>query len=286
VETEKVRQRGQDSTRIVLKACPVSVAEYLHNRLWSKVPTVLVSATLQIEGKFDFIASRLGITSGVTLVVESPFDFAQQGLMYVPRGLPVPKGADTAAFEAGATEEIVDLVKVSRGRALVLFTSVKHEQATAAAIRKRNRFGDYRLMVQGEASNKLLSEQFKTDISSVLFGLKSFMTGVDFQGETLSLLVVSKMPFPVPSEPITEARMERIVAEGGSSFGDYMLPVMSLVIQQAFGRAIRHTTDRAVVVCLDPRLADTGYGKKIQHDLPPFPVTRKFEDVEEFFQQH
>lgn len=287
IEIEKVKgsRRGGPPTRRVLKAAPVSIAQYLDAKLWSQVPTIGVSATLKVKGSFRFLAGRLGISQAITLTVDSPFDFRRQGTLYVPTHLPVPKGAGLPAFKAGAIEEIIELIKASRGRTMVLFTAAQDMKDAAAAIRHRDRI-PYELLMQYEATNKVLSERFKAQTDSVLFGTRSFFTGVDFAGETLSSLIIVKLPFAVPTEPITEARSERLEAEGKSSFGDYSLPTMSLLIQQATGRLIRHTTDIGVVTCLDQRLADTGYGQQILKDLPPFPVTRSFEDVQRFFATH
>ena len=271
--------------RLVLKTSPVSVAEFLDAFLWSQLPTVLVSATLVVKSSFDYLKEQLGITRATTLAVDSPFDFSTQATLYVPQHLAIPQGQDTTAFEAGATEEIYELIKTSKGRALVLFTSKKRMLACAESIRSRRGF-PYQLLVQGEAPVAALAAEFKADVSSVLFGLKSFMTGFDAPGDALSLLVIDKLPFPVPGEPITEAKCQRIEAKGGKSFPDYTMPFMSLIIQQAAGRLIRHTEDIGVVAILDRRITEKYYGKQILRDLPPFPLTKDFATVEQFFANH
>ncbi len=176
-------------------------------------------------------------------------------------------------------EELVGLIRASRGRALVLFTSLAHMRGCLGRIRHRI---DHPVLVQGEGSVPVLSRRFREETSSVLFGSKSFMTGFDIQGEALSLLVLTKMPFPVPDEPLTQARCELIEAAGGRPFSDYTIPVMSLVLQQAIGRLIRHRNDRGVCAILDPRIMKP-YGAQIRQDLPPMPLTRSLAAVEEFF---
>lgn len=282
---EKTKSR-RDEDLYIINAAPVSVADFLHTYLWSRVPAVLVSATLVVNQRFDYVKEELGIDKARTLAVDSPFDFQQQGHLYVPRDLPLPAGADMAAFDAGATEEIVDLIKASRGRALVLFTSRERMRNVAAQIRRRDRLRPYELKVQGEDSPGALAGWFKDNTSSVLFGLKSFMTGFDAPGEALSLLIVDKLPFPVPSEPITEAKCDRIKQKGGNWFGDWYVPTMGLVLQQALGRLIRHTEDVGVAVILDRRIVEKPYGAKLLRDLPPFPLTRDFGTIERFFSEH
>jgi ATP-dependent DNA helicase DinG len=246
------------------------------------VVCILTSATLAVKGSMRYIASRLGIDSFTPLDVGTPFDFAHQARIYVPVTLPEPKGSKVEMWEAQATQEIVDLIKVSEGRALVLFTSIKHMRAAFASVKIQ--LGDrYAMKMQGQEPPKALGAWFVEDNSSVLFGTKSFFTGVDFAGEACSLVIIAKMPFPVPTEPMTEARVEAIEAAGGSGFGDYTIPVMSLVLQQAAGRLIRHRNDRGVVAILDPRIVSKSYGKQILRDLPPMGFTTKIAEVQTFF---
>jgi ATP-dependent DNA helicase DinG len=138
---------------------------------------------------------------------------------------------------------------------------------------------EFKCLMQGQGSNKALAEEFKTDETSALFATRSFMTGVDFPGDTLKLVVINRLPFPVPTEPIIEARCESIKRNGGNDFFDYTIPVMSLVLKQAYGRLIRHRNDRGVVAILDPRLETKGYGKRILRGLPPAPVIHRVDEV-------
>lgn len=282
VETERTR-RGEQ--RKVIKLAPILVAPFLYRWLFTKTPCVLVSATLAVKNSFNHICQRLGIPSPYEgLDVGTPFDYPTQGRLYVAAHLPEPKGADQSAWQAGATNEIAALLKASNGRALVLFTSVKHLRETAAALEVMCPGLDIRK--QYDAPNGELTDWLKDHDPSgrgrVLLATKSFFTGVDIPGEALSLVIIAKMPFPVPTEPLTAARMEAVEAAGGNSFADYTVPVMSLVLQQAAGRLIRHREDRGVVAILDPRLTTKGYGKTIVRDLPPMRPCFDLAEVEAF----
>ncbi len=281
VEVERKNVRGTWETRKVIKVAPVEVGPLLHEMLFSKTPAIMVSATMAVKGEFTFIAERLGVAPGTYsgLDVGSPFDFASQTRLYVPITLPEPKGQDVAVWEQQANQEILDLVKITRGRALVLFTSVKHMKAAYTAV---GRMLPYTVKMQGQESVKDLAAWFATDTHGVLFGTKSFFTGFDIQGESLVNVIVAKLPFAVPDEPLTEARMDAIEARGGNSFSEYTIPVMSLVLQQAVGRLIRHTSDKGIVSVLDPRMLTKGYGKAILRDLPPMPVVKSLDEVRDF----
>ena len=281
---EVVRWVEQEPKGKVLKYAPIDVSSIMRERLFSgetahPVTAVLASATLSVNGKFDYIARRLGIDTFDSLDVGTPFDYQAQSVLYIPTSLPDPS-RDRAAWSNMATLEMMELVKASQGRALILFTSVTEMRQAYETLSARL---PYRCMMQGQKANKVLAEEFKADTSSVLFATKSFMTGVDFQGETCSLVIVNKMPFPVPTEPLTEARCEAIKRRGGSDFSEYTIPVMTLVLKQAFGRLIRHRNDRGVVAILDPRLQTKGYGKGIVRSLPDSPVVTDFAEVERYF---
>ena len=276
-----VRWVEQDRKGMALRTAPIDVAPFLRDHLFGRGETVaiLASATLSVNGKFNYIAGRLGIDTFDSLDVGTPFDYQAQSVTYVPMSLPDPS-RDRAAWSNLATLEMMELVKASQGRALLLFTSVTEMRQAYETIAPRL---PYTCLMQGQKPNKVLAEEFKADVSSVLFATRSFMTGVDFQGETCSLVVVNKMPFPVPTEPLTEARCESIERNGGSPFSEYTVPVMTLVLKQAFGRLIRHRNDRGVVAILDPRLKTKGYGKNILRSLPDSPVVTDFSEVERYF---
>lgn len=281
VETERRQYRGQWVTRKVLNAKPIDVGPYLYEHLFSKTPALLVSATLVASGGFEFVAKRMGLGENYTGIdVGTPFDFGKQAITYIPTHLPEPRGANLRNWETQVGEEIIDLVKASNGRALVLFTSTKHLNETFDAVAHRIPFTTLK---QGQMSQKELVNRFKSDHHSVLFATRSYFTGVDVQGDALSMVIIAKMPFPVPSEPMTEARCDLIKKNGGNDFSEYTIPVMSLTLQQGYGRLIRHREDRGVVAILDPRLVTKGYGQKILRDLPPAPVVKGMSGVEEFF---
>jgi ATP-dependent DNA helicase DinG len=276
-----VRWVEKSGDKTILKTAPVNVAPYLRDNLFGRgdVTAILASATLSVSGKFDYIAGRLGIDSFTSIDVGTPFDYATQAVLYVPTHLPDP-GKERAAWSNMAVTEMMDLIKASQGRALVLFTSVSEMRTAYDTLSSRL---PYRCLMQGQGSNKALAEAFKEDTSSVLFATRSFMTGVDFQGDTCSLVIVNKMPFPVPTEPLTEARCEAIERAGGNSFAGYTVPVMTLVLKQAFGRLIRHREDTGVVAILDPRLQSKSYGKGIVRSLPEAPLVTDFAGIESFY---
>lgn len=283
VEDETTR-RG-DTVRTI-KSAPIDVSPILRAGLFGgedRSPVVLVSATIAVGGKFDFVAGRLGVDDYTGLDVGTPFDYGRQARLYVPREMPAPAGSDRLAWESLAPVEILDLIRASRGRALVLFTSNRQMRAVHESIASRIEADGFEVHMQGDAPNKILAERFKSDVDSVLFATRSFFTGVDFPGETLSLVIIDKLPFAAPNDPIMEARSELIERRGGNSFADLVVPSMSLVLAQGFGRLIRTVTDRGVVAILDSRLLTKGYGKKILRSLPSAPVIEKVSEVEAFF---
>lgn len=282
VEIERKQRNGTWETRKVIKVAPIEVGPWLSRVLFAKTPCVMVSATMAVKGSFTFAAQRLGVAEGTYTGVDvgSPFDFGHQTRLYIPTHLVEPSPKNLPVWEGQVNQEILDLIKASRGRALILFTSVKQMKATYEALAKRI---PYEVKMQGQDSVPNLSAWFASNTHGVLFGTRSFFTGFDIQGEALSLVVIAKMPFPVPTEPLTAARCEAIEAKGGNSFSDYTIPVMSLVLQQAFGRGVRHTSDMCAVAILDPRMITKGYGKTILRDLPPAPVVKTLAEVEEFF---
>lgn len=282
VETERTK-KGEE--RKVIKVAPIMVAPFLFKWLFSKTPCVLVSATLAVKQSFGHIAQRLGIGPEFEgLDVGTPFDYPSQGRLYVPAHLPEPKGSDQAEWQAMATNEISALLKASGGRALVLFTSVAHMRQTRQALEIMNPELDLRM--QYDAPTGDLTTWLKGHTGNgkprALLATKSFFTGVDIPGEALSLVIVTKMPFPRPDEPLFQARCEALEAQGGNAFSDYTIPVMSLVLQQATGRLIRHREDKGVVAILDPRMLTKGYGKRIMGDLPPMTQVTDLSDVQAF----
>jgi ATP-dependent DNA helicase DinG len=256
---------------------PVDVSAALRELLWEGGPTaVLVSATLTAGGDFSYIRRRLGLERAREIALESPFDYRAQTLLYLPRHLPDPR---TEPHDEVA-DEVVALCRLSLGRALVLTNSYRALGALAERVRPRL---PYQLLVQGEAPRERLLERFRADVSSVLLATSTFWQGVDVRGEALSLLVIDKLPFGAPGDPLVEARSERIESEGGDAFFEYALPSAVLQLRQGFGRLIRSHADRGVVAILDPRVRTKRYGRAFLASLPPARVTADRDDVAAYF---
>jgi len=264
-------------SNIVVQAAPVDISGTLRDALFDKVETaVLTSATLTTRGEFDFVRRRLGLLRGGIKVRESvhpsPFDYDSQAVVLVPTDLPVPRGEDEAAFDERTIEVVTDLAEASDGGIFVLFTSYRSLRVVARGLRRRGVDGRWPLFVQGEAPRGRLVEGFVASGHGILLGVSSFWEGVDVPGQPLRGLVIAKLPFKVPGEPLTAARIEAIEREGGNSFYEYMLPHAALRLKQGFGRLIRSAGDRGVVVLLDGRVVSKSYGRYFLESLPPAPV--------------
>ncbi|HJQ96880.1 MAG TPA: ATP-dependent DNA helicase, partial [Candidatus Polarisedimenticolaceae bacterium] len=263
---------------VVLQASPIEIAGILEDKLFDRLHAcVLTSATLSIGGSFDFFKKRLGLGSAESLMVESPFDHARQAVLYLPKGMPEPRDP---AFFPRALDEIRALLSITSGRAFLLFTSHAALGRAREALRGS---GEHPLLVQGEGSKAALVEAFKATPGAVLLGTSSFWHGVDVPGEALSLVVVDKLPFDVPSDPIVAARIERIREDEGNPFSEYQVPMAVLDLKQGLGRLLRSKGDRGVLAVLDPRLTTKGYGKTFLASLPPYPVVRSREEAAAFF---
>ncbi len=256
-----VETRGRG---VFLKATPIDVSSMLQEQLFDRVrAAVLTSATLAVDGGFEYLRSRLGLEGTEDLLLASPFDFAEQALLYVPRGMPEPRAA---TFVDRAAEEIVALLEESRGRAFVLFTS--HANMNAVAERVAGEI-DYPLLIQGEAPKPVLLEAFKRTPGAVLFATSSFWQGVDVVGEQLSCVIIDKLPFASPGDPVVSARIDRLRNRGGNPFGEYQVPVAILSLKQGLGRLIRSRSDRGILAVLDSRLVEKSYGARFLESLPP-----------------
>jgi ATP-dependent DNA helicase DinG len=262
----------------LLAWAPVDVSEELRERLWNDGPTaVLVSATLATGEDATFVRRRLGLDRAREALVGSPFDFPEQALIYLPRAMPDPR---SDGFTERAADEIVSLLALSEGRALVLTSSYRALDAYREHVRGRV---PYDVLVQGEAPRERLLERFRDEVDSVLIATSTFWQGVDVPGESLSLLVIDKLPFSAPGDPLHEARCEAVERGGGDWFRDYALPTAMLQLRQGFGRLIRGHSDRGVVAILDPRLRTKPYGRAFLGALPRCPVVEDPAAVAAFF---
>jgi ATP-dependent DNA helicase DinG len=257
---------------------PVDVSGELRERLWGEGPTaILVSATLTTGDDATFIRRRLGLDHAREVVVGSPYDFRSQALLYVPRTMPDPRGE---GFTERAADEVLALLALSEGRALVLTSSYRALDVLRERVRGRV---PYEVLVQGDAPRERLLERFRDEVASVLLATATFWQGVDVPGESLSLLVIDKLPFSAPGDPLHEARCEAVEADGGDWFRDFALPTAMLQLRQGFGRLIRGHEDRGVVAILDPRLRTRPYGRAFLAALPSCPLVDDLAAVAAFF---
>jgi ATP-dependent DNA helicase DinG len=263
---------------VFLQATPIDASGILNDRLFSHVETVvLTSATLTSAGSFDFIRSRLGVERAAELIAGSNYDYQEQSLLYLPPKMPDPRDA---GFQEAAAGEIVKILNASRGRAFVLCTSYSQMEALREMVEFKI---DFPILMQGEGSRSGILDKFRSTPNAVLFATSSFWQGVDVRGEALSCVIIDKLPFAVPSDPVIGARQRYIDNHGGNSFNSYSVPSAIITLKQGLGRLIRSATDRGVLSILDPRIVTKGYGQQFRKSLPPSRVTRKIEDVESFF---
>jgi len=261
-----------------LRASPVDVSRIVRDALFDRFRTVvLTSATLAVDGSFNYIKGRLGIGVAGELQVASEFDYAQQALLYLPRRMPPPK---STSFAEAVARETIALLTRSRGRAFVLFTSYRILRAVQPLVEMAL---PYPILVQGTAPRSALIDEFRSTPNAVLLATSSFWQGVDVVGDSLSCVVIDKLPFASPGDPVISARIDAINARGGDAFAEYQVPLAILSLQQGLGRLIRHRSDRGVLAVLDPRLATMGYGRRFLASLPPAPVTRDLGAVDRFF---
>ncbi|HYP28410.1 MAG TPA: helicase C-terminal domain-containing protein [Blastocatellia bacterium] len=264
---------------VYIHATPIDVSAILNERLFSSVQSaVLTSATMTANGGFDFMKTRLGIGDARELIVESHFDYESQAVLYLPARMPDPRSRE---FLDASVEEIVRILEATSGRAFVLFTSAASMRETYERVRGRV---DFPVLVQGQGSKLGLLDRFRKTDGAVLFATSSFWQGVDVQGEALSCVIISKLPFAVPSDPVVAARQKYIDDQGGNSFYEYSVPEAIITLKQGLGRLIRSASDRGVLSILDPRVKTKSYGRLFLRSLPPCHVTTQIEEAAAIFE--
>jgi ATP-dependent DNA helicase DinG len=268
---------------VQLHATPLSVADSFGKQLSAQPRAwIFTSATLAVKSNFSHYMAQMGLHAADTGFWESPFDYAHQALLYAPAGMPDPNSAGYAAAVAAVS---LPVIQASQGRAFVLCTSLKAMREVHALLKEMfsENGMEYPLLLQGESTRTELLERFRTHGNAVLVGSQSFWEGVDVRGEALSVVIIDKLPFAPPDDPVLSARIDKMNAEGKNAFMEYQLPYSVITLKQGAGRLIRDETDRGVLVICDPRLITKPYGKRIWQSLPPFKRTKELADVEAFF---
>ena len=266
---------------VFLAATPIDVSEILRERLFEQFDTVvLTSATLAVGGRFDYLKQRLGVMPANETVLPQEFDYQAQALLYTPRALPDVRNP---AFAASAADEIARLLEISRGRAFCLFTSYVQMRDIYERVSSRLKFP---LLLQGTAPRSILLERFRSTPHAVLFATSSFWQGVDVPGAQLSCVIIDKLPFAVPSDPIVAARVRALEEDGRNAFAEYQIPEAVLALKQGFGRLIRSKTDRGILTILDNRIRRMQYGKIFLESLPEYTTTQDLAEVARFMENH
>jgi ATP-dependent DNA helicase DinG len=272
------RRSSGASRFITLQATPIDLSQILRQVVFEEIPTVvLTSATLAVNGGFDYIKRRLGVDNARELIVPSHFDYQSQAMFYVPPEMPDPRDPK---FAARASDAIREVLTLTRGRAFCLFTS--YAQMNEVYERLLGEL-EYPMLLQGTAPKNALLDEFRLTPNSVLFATASFWQGVDVQGEQLSCVIIDRLPFAVPNDPVVAARINAINEDGGNAFFDFQVPAAVIALKQGFGRLIRSLNDRGVLVLLDNRIIKQRYGKVFVNSLPPYRRTIKLDDVARFF---
>jgi ATP-dependent DNA helicase DinG len=255
------------------------VSQILRERLFDQFDTVvLTSATLAVGGKFDYLKQRLGILPAQETALPQEFDYSKQALLYIPREMPDVR---SPAFSASAAEEIRRLLEISEGRAFCLFTS--YSQMRDVFERVSGRVG-FPLLLQGTAPRSILLDRFRSTPNAVLFATASFWQGVDVPGAQLSCVIIDKLPFAVPSDPIVAARVRALQEDGRNAFAEYQVPEAVLALKQGFGRLIRSKTDRGILAILDNRIRRMQYGRIFLESLPEYATTQDIAEVARFME--
>jgi ATP-dependent DNA helicase DinG len=266
---------------VFLAATPIDVSQILRERLFDQFDTVvLTSATLAVGGRFDYLKQRLGIQPANEKVLPQEFDFREQALLYIPPTMPDVRDAK---FSASAADEITQMLEISEGRAFCLFTSYAQMKDVHQRVSARVRFP---LLLQGSAPRTVLLDRFRSTPNAVLFATASFWQGVDVPGAQLSCVIIDKLPFAVPSDPIVAARVKALQEDGRNPFAEYQVPEAVLALKQGFGRLIRSKTDRGILAILDNRIRRMQYGRIFLESLPPYKTTQDLAEVARFMENH
>jgi ATP-dependent DNA helicase DinG len=266
---------------VFLAATPIDVSQILRERLFDQFDTVvLTSATLAVGGRFDYLKQRLGVLPANEKVLPQEFDFREQALLYIPRTMPDVRDAK---FSASAAEEITQMLEISEGRAFCLFTSYVQMKDVHQRVSGRVKFP---LLLQGTAPRTVLLDRFRSTPNAVLFATASFWQGVDVPGAQLSCVIIDKLPFAVPSDPIVAARVKALQEDGRNPFAEYQVPEAVLALKQGFGRLIRSKTDRGILAILDNRIQRMQYGRIFLESLPPYKTTHDLAEVARFMENH
>ncbi len=275
-------ERGRDGS-LTAHAAPLEVDGLIHGATRHRPAVIASSATLTVDRSFAYLISRLGFGGAAELITDPAFDYRRQALIYAPADLQPPPtaGADDEPYLAGLAQRLIDLVDAAGGGAFLLFTS--RRAMNDAWRRTRNAF-PYPRFRQGDAAPADLLQRFRDANNGVLFGLRSFWEGVDVRGDALRLVVIARLPFAVPDDPVVAARTDHLRSQGANWFAELALPRAALLLKQGFGRLIRSTSDRGVVAVLDSRLRRRRYGQTVLRSLPPAPLTHRLDHVQHFFQ--
>ena len=266
---------------VFLAATPIDVSEILREKLFERFDTVvLTSATLAVGGRFDYLKQRLGVMPANETVLPQEFDYPEQALLYLPPALPDVRNP---GFAASAADEIARLLEISRGRAFCLFTSYVQMRDIFERVSTRVKFP---LLLQGTAPRSILLDRFRSTPNAVLFATSSFWQGVDVPGAQLSCVIIDKLPFAVPSDPIVAARVRALEEDGRNAFAEYQIPEAVLALKQGFGRLIRSKTDRGILSILDNRIRRMQYGKIFLESLPEYTTTQDLAEVARFMESH